>query len=102
MSKNQHIPNLSRKQFVSLLAGIPLALTAPVRSELYADKQQPLPAKDEFEIKGTYLNAAYTHPMSKGSFREVQLFLNERLMNGRNPVDYDGFDRSEHRPILQN
>jgi len=95
MSIKQHTPNLSRKQFVSLLAGIPLAFTAPVRSKLHTDKQQPLPAKDEFEIKGTYLNAAYTHPMSKGSFREVQLFLNERLMNGRSPANYDGFDRSE-------
>lgn len=87
--------NLTRKKFVSLLAGIPLAFTAPMNKIPQVTTNQDLPAKEEFEIKGTYLNAAYTHPMSKGSYKEVQLFLNERLMNGRLPEKYDGFDRKD-------
>ncbi len=95
MLNDQFGSNLSRKKFVSLLASIPMAWTAPWNPRIHTNRKQGFPAKDEFEIKGTYLNAAYTHPMSKGSFKEVQQFLNERLMNGRIPNNYDGFDRTE-------
>jgi selenocysteine lyase/cysteine desulfurase len=94
MINDQEGANLSRKKFVSLMAGLPFALTSPSSSQLNVDSNASFPAKDEFEIKGTYLNAAYTHPMSKGSYKEVQTFLNERLMNGRLPANYDGFDRT--------
>ena len=60
--------NLSRKKFVSILAGVPLALNMPVRDFIPGEIKGIFPAKSEFDIKGTYLNAAYTHPMSKGSF----------------------------------
>jgi selenocysteine lyase/cysteine desulfurase len=93
MLKDQKGSQLSRKKFVSLLAGLPLAWRTPLNAQM--NKTKILPAKDEFEIKGTYLNAAYTHPMSKGSYLEVQQFLNERLMNGRIPANYDGFDRTD-------
>jgi selenocysteine lyase/cysteine desulfurase len=86
---------LSRKKFVSVLASIPLAWTSHLNASMQTKNNQGLPAKEEFEIKGTYLNAAYTHPMSRGSYKEVQLFLNERLMNGRIPSNYDGFDRTD-------
>jgi selenocysteine lyase/cysteine desulfurase len=95
MFHNHAHSQLSRKKFVSLLASIPLVWASPLNASLQAKKYQGLPAKEEFEIKGTYLNAAYTHPMSKGSYQEVQQFLNERLMNGSIPANYDGFDRTD-------
>jgi selenocysteine lyase/cysteine desulfurase len=52
------------------------------------------PARDLFDIKGTFLNAAYTHPMSRGSFEEVKKFLNGRMINRVEPKGYDGFDRT--------
>ncbi len=95
MLNDQEGSHLSRKKFVSLLASIPLAWSSPLNATKKTKQYLGLPAKEEFEIKGTYLNAAYTHPMSKGSYQEVQQFLNERLMNGRIPANYDGFDRTD-------
>jgi selenocysteine lyase/cysteine desulfurase len=84
----------SRRHFVSLLAGVPLALGTPLTEAYAAGQPGELPAKEEFEIKGTYINAAYSHPMSKGSFNEINKFLSERLVNGRVPKGYDAFDRT--------
>jgi selenocysteine lyase/cysteine desulfurase len=42
-----------------------------------------LPDKDLFAIKGIYLNAAYTHPMSIGSAENVKNYLNLRMANGK-------------------
>ena len=94
MSNHKHPEDLTRKQFVSLLTAMPLAGVSAVGAR-QNKASQVFPAKNEFEIKGNYLNAAYTHPMSKGSYQEVQQFLNQRLMNGRIPANYDGFDRKE-------
>lgn len=80
---------------MSVLAGVPFALQSGNIYGTDADQTIIFPARSEFELKGTYLNAAYTHPMSKGSHREVTRFLNERLMNRRNPKGYDAFDRRE-------
>ena len=93
MAKKSQPQSFTRKQFVSTLAAMPLAWMDPL-SSVSATVTSVLPAKEAFEIKGIYLNAAYTHPMSKGSYQEVQQFLNQRLMNGRTPPGYDGFDRS--------
>jgi selenocysteine lyase/cysteine desulfurase len=91
--ENSQDVNQSRRNFISLIAGVPLAWGSP----WYATQSEKLatgfPAKDDFEIKGTYINAAYTHPMSKGSLNEVHKFLNERMLNRQNPKDYDGFER---------
>jgi len=87
--------NLSRKKFVSILAGVPIALNMPFRDDYQRNMNGIFPAKSEFDIKGTYLNAAYTHPMSKGSFNEIRNFLNQRMVNGQIPKGYDGFDRTE-------
>ena len=93
MKSHQGSVNRSRRNFVSLLASVPLAWSLPSPPTSAHVNTTLFPAKNEFDIKGTYLNAAYTHPMSKGSFNEVQNFLNERLVNGRNPKEYDAFDR---------
>jgi selenocysteine lyase/cysteine desulfurase len=41
-----------------------------------------LPDKASFEIAGTHLNAAYTHPMLRRSARAVRGYLDARLANG--------------------
>lgn len=85
--------NHSRRNFVSLLSSVPLAMSLPFTISARSI-EDGFPAKDQFEIKGTYLNAAYTHPMSKGSYKEVQRFLNARMMNRVERKDYDGFERA--------
>ncbi len=84
---------ITRKEFVNLLAVMPLLFPKSKLSKMEIQNIDAFPAKEEFEIKGTYLNAAYTHPMSRGSANQIKTFLNERLMNGKNPVGYDAFER---------
>lgn len=83
---------ISRRAFVASIGSVPLAMAAPAWANPTSGAQQ-FPAKGEFEIKGTYLNAAYTHPMSKGSYAEALKFLNDRLVNRKNPPGYDAYDR---------
>lgn len=87
----------TRRDFMTLLAGMPIITNRSSIPDVIANASGVFPAKDEFEIKGTYINAAYTHPMSKGSYKEVSLFLNERLMNRKVPAGYDGFERTKAR-----
>lgn len=97
MGNTQKSNSWTRRDFMSLLTGIPLAGSFPLGAEAQAPIVAGFPAKNEFEIKGTYINAAYTHPMSKGSFKEVSNFLNERLVNRQVPPGYDGFERTKAR-----
>jgi selenocysteine lyase/cysteine desulfurase len=95
MDKNQRDSDLNRRDFITRLSGIPIV--AGMKSE-WIDKLQngmplSLPLKDEFEIKGTFLNAAYTHPMSKGARAAVHKFLDERMQNGLAP----GYDMGQDR-----
>ena len=87
----------TRRNFVSLLAKLPLVACIPLGAQAAASSltgSEGVPAKDMFVIKGTYINAAYTHPMSKGSYAEVRRFLNDRLCNRVEPKGYDGYERA--------
>lgn len=95
MRKKQQSANWSRRNFVSMMAGVPLVISHPLKATLVDKPAGIFPAKEEFDIKGTYINAAYTHPMSKGSFNEAKNFLNSRMLNRQVPKEYDGFDRSK-------
>ncbi len=77
------------------MAGVPLALSQPLKVASVNNAAGGFPEKEEFDIRGTYINAAYTHPMSKGSFNEAKNFLASRMLNGQMPKEYDGFDRSK-------
>jgi selenocysteine lyase/cysteine desulfurase len=87
----------SRRAFLGTLAGIPAlpALSGPWVGTVNERTPITLPLKDEFEIKGTFINSAYTHPMSKGSRQSIQRFLDERMQNGRAPGYDMGADRRE-------
>ncbi|HNP23399.1 MAG TPA: aminotransferase class V-fold PLP-dependent enzyme [Panacibacter sp.] len=95
MRKKQPSASWSRRNFVSLMAGVPLALSQPLKVASVNNAAGGFPEKEEFDIRGTYINAAYTHPMSKGSFNEAKNFLASRMLNGQMPKEYDGFDRSK-------
>lgn len=80
--------DLSRRNLLTLMMGIPFANVWPDPSNwesFIPVKPGGLPHKELFDIKGTYLNAAYMHPMSKGSFRAIGAYLNERMVNGQEP-----------------
>ena len=83
--------DLTRRKFVSLIAGVPLVSLPDLALGAGDDN---FPAKAEFDIKGTYMNAAFTHPMSKGSFNEVRNFLNDRMVNRSMSGDYDAHERT--------
>jgi selenocysteine lyase/cysteine desulfurase len=95
MSNQEESINWSRRNFVSLVAGLPLAWSMPMNAAPGQRQVEIFPAKNEFDIKGIFINAAYTHPMSKGSFKEVKNFLNSRMLNRKEPKGYDGFDRTQ-------
>jgi selenocysteine lyase/cysteine desulfurase len=95
MENNEKYIPWSRRNFLSLMTGISVAGNTSLTSEVEFNEmdETTFPAKDMFAIKGTYLNAAYTHPMSLGSYREVSKFLNARMMNREVPNGYDAFER---------
>jgi len=86
---------LSRRDFLARMSGLPLVagVGGDWIGKLYEGLPLPLPLKDEFEIKGTFINAAYTHPMSKGSRAAIHRFLDERMQNGLAP----GYDMGQDR-----
>ena len=86
---------LNRRVFLTRMSGLPLAASAGRNwlGKLEEGMHLPLPLKDEFEIKGTFINAAYTHPMSKGSRAAIHRFLDERMQNGLAP----GYDMGQDR-----
>ena len=68
------IPNhrTSRRAFLGKLSAIPAAAGLSSWMDLpVGDVPISLPMKDAFDIKGTFLNSAYTHPMSKGSRHSI-------------------------------
>jgi len=90
------IPNhrTSRRAFLGKLSAIPAAAGLSSWMDLpVGDVPISLPMKDAFDIKGTFLNSAYTHPMSKGSRHSIQRFLDERMQNGKAP----GYDMAADR-----
>ena len=70
------------------MMGLPFTSMLPGREDAENFLPGPsagLPDKALFDIKGTYLNAAYVHPMSKGSYQAIGAYLNERMVNGQMP-----------------
>ncbi|HRI78773.1 MAG TPA: aminotransferase class V-fold PLP-dependent enzyme [Cyclobacteriaceae bacterium] len=94
MKAPQKKPSQSRRDFLSLMTGVPLAWNLPQGENWLEWQENSFPAKEMFELKGTFLNAAYTHPMSRGSFEAVKKFLNERMVNRVEPKGFDAFERA--------
>ena len=84
----------SRREFVSLLGSVPL-IPGMIRSHPDSEftRSRPsgvvtLPCRELFQVKGTYLNAAYTHPLSIQSADAVREYVSYRLMNGGSRQGY--------------
>ncbi|WP_295713649.1 aminotransferase class V-fold PLP-dependent enzyme [Mucilaginibacter sp.] len=111
MMKNKDISDkpgysLSRRNLLSFLGVLPFAprmLTHMSESQYSAQKvllnEDTLPSKKLFAIKGTFLNAAYTHPMSIGSAESIKSYLNLRLANGK-AADTIDEDRNTARTLF--
>lgn len=97
----------SRRSLLSLLGVLPFALG--LLNSLAKNQHNepgtglvndnPLAARDQFAIKGTFLNAAYTHPMSIGSANNIKSYLDFRLANGK-AVDTIDQDRNTARTLF--
>ena len=81
--------NQSRRNFIALVGAAPflpgLINTIPGPDQWQESRisgNVSLPCPELFSINGTYLNAAYTHPMSIASANAVKEYINFRLMNG--------------------
>lgn len=91
----------SRRNLLSMMAGLPIASSLagkPGLADIAEVLSSGLPDKALFDIKGTYINAAYVHPMSKGSFQAIGAYLNERMFNGQLPR----YDMDENRREAKN
>jgi selenocysteine lyase/cysteine desulfurase len=94
--------DISRRKWLTAAAGmLPVAaLTGLKQADFPRTVALRLPAKSEFGIQGTYLNAAYTHPMSLGSAGAVRSFLDMRMVNGLGKGADMQADRSESRALF--
>jgi selenocysteine lyase/cysteine desulfurase len=54
---------------------------------------KPLPHRDRFEVRGTFLNSAYTHPMSRASADAMATYVDSRMANGL----ADGYNMMDDR-----
>ncbi len=93
--------NLSRRNMITMMAGLPFAtsLSDLKRFENFLpDEVGDFPHKDLFDIKGTYINAAFIHPMSKGSYKAISSYLDERQINGHTPH----YDMDDNRKEAKN
>jgi len=98
--------NPSRREVISILGMLPFA---PQLLNGMSTNPQPgpegllidhsLPAKRLFDIKGIYLNAAYTHPMSIGSAQNVKHYLDLRMADGK-AMDTIDDDRNMARSLF--
>ena len=101
--ENQHKSSFdqSRRNWLRSIGAIPIA-AGLLQSKVVAspvNSAESLPAKDKFQISGTYLNAAYTHPMSTGSAKAIQSFLDLRMVNGRGSANM-ATDCNESRSLF--
>jgi selenocysteine lyase/cysteine desulfurase len=81
---------------LSLSAGLLAAtrLSQAAQGNTDGPASQPkLPDRRHFEFTGTYLNAAYTHPLPSASAQAMRHYLDARLLNSRG----EGFDMATDR-----
>jgi selenocysteine lyase/cysteine desulfurase len=97
----------SRRSLLSILGVLPFApglLNSLAKNQANEPgtglvNDNPLPARDQFAIKGTFLNAAYTHPMSIGSAKNIKSYLDFRMANGK-AADTIDQDRNTARTLF--
>ncbi len=77
-SRRAWLAKVGMAPLVTLLAGQASANAAPMVSP-----SRSLSAKELFQVKGTFINAAYTHPISISTSKAVQAYIDRRLTPDR-------------------
>ncbi|HWA35541.1 MAG TPA: aminotransferase class V-fold PLP-dependent enzyme [Cyclobacteriaceae bacterium] len=73
------ISNLSRREWITRVGLAPLAAMIPAPTFGKSNPVAALPAKDRFAVKDTYINGAYTHPMSISTAAAAEGYVKRRL-----------------------
>lgn len=83
MKKTNQTYDPSRRRWIAR-AGLS-ALSLPLlQADIWVSGMPvSFPAKDMFDLSGTFINSAYTHPMSNGSLMALHRFLDSRRFNGK-------------------
>ena len=76
MSRRKWLASVSTAPLAAMVSG-PFETVGAVPGQL----DDSLPAKERFNIQGTYINAAFTHPMSKATAQAVQTYIGRRQDN---------------------
>ncbi len=76
---------MSRRKWLTTMGMVPLTTMMSSPSEWMMvesiNATNSLPAKERFEVKGTFINAAFTHPMSTATAQAVQAYIRRRQDN---------------------
>jgi hypothetical protein len=102
IAAKEHNHNPSRRKALTIMGFLPFApsiLRGMASAKPQSALNGTLPAKDMFQIKGTFLNAAYTHPMSTGTADAIKGYLDFRLINGKSVQGIDN-DRDTARTLF--
>lgn len=98
--------NPSRRKWLTTVGLLPLAhdlLSQPKPAAAVAEQEKTggtLPAKGLFEVRGTFLNAAYTHPMSIATAEAARTYISGRIAGGRSSDEDMGLHRTETRAMF--
>ncbi len=92
-------PTISRREWMTRVGMVPLAA---VLSENVIGKAPVLglPAKSKFAVKDTYINAAYTHPMSLSTAAAAEAYVKRRLDCDRAADEDMNVSRSEIKKLF--
>ncbi len=85
MNGKDHLPSPSRRNWITKVGIAPLVTLATGQSLAATSPafEGSLPAKQLFKLKGTYLNAAFTHPMSVATAKAAYEYIDRRVTSDR-------------------
>jgi selenocysteine lyase/cysteine desulfurase len=84
--KNPNEVKLTRRKWLSRVGLVPFAaaITSHLPSPVFASSVGgTLPARNQFKVKGTFINAAFTHPMSMATAEALKAYADRRLTDIR-------------------
>ena len=91
---------MSRRKWLKRLGILPLATVMSGLKATPVNSLGSLPAKDLFDVKGTFINAAFTHPMSKATAAAVQAYVRKRQDNDFAAVNQMNLNRTEVKELF--
>jgi selenocysteine lyase/cysteine desulfurase len=92
--------NLSRRKWIARMGMVPFAAMMSGNVLGKNNSFAGLPAKDKFAVKDTYINAAYTHPMSISTATAAEGYLKRRLDCNKAADDDMNVSRGEIKKLF--